>query len=109
MHLCVPVALGEASAHHVGDSEGLHSQQVEDHGVSQSELGVQKRRLPLRKTPKSFDEPHDKHKVRLQMGQIQVWLHITMNKTVLKINSNPSSVSRLFTYLFFKQCENYVK
>lgn len=36
--LSVPVAFREAPPHHVGDVEGLHPQQVEDHGVGESEL-----------------------------------------------------------------------
>lgn len=70
MHLCVPMALGEAPAHHVGDSEGLDSQQVEDHGVSQPELGLQQRRLPLRKCEKLFDQPCNKNQARRQMSKI---------------------------------------
>lgn len=46
-YLCVSVALREAPPHHVGDSEGLHTQQVEDHGVGQPELGLQHCGLPL--------------------------------------------------------------
>lgn len=37
----------EASSHHVGHSESFHPQQVEDHGVGQSELGLEDGRLTL--------------------------------------------------------------
>lgn len=39
--------LREAPLHHVLHPEGVHPQQVEDHGVREAELGLQLGRLPL--------------------------------------------------------------
>lgn len=44
------MAFREAPPHHVGHTESFDSQQVEDHGVSQSELGLEKGGLTLRET-----------------------------------------------------------
>lgn len=46
-YLSVPVVLREAPPHHVGHTEGLHTQQVEDHSVGESELGLEDGRFPL--------------------------------------------------------------
>lgn len=35
------MALRKAPPHHVSHTEGFDSQQIEDHGVSESELGVE--------------------------------------------------------------------
>lgn len=43
------MALGEAASHHVCDAQGLHPQQVEDHGVGEAELGLQHGGLALGK------------------------------------------------------------
>lgn len=40
-YLSVSVAFREAPPHHVGHTEGFDPQQVEDHSVGQSELGMQ--------------------------------------------------------------------
>lgn len=37
----------EAPPHHVGHTKGFHSQQVEDHSVGQSELGLENGRFTL--------------------------------------------------------------
>lgn len=46
-YLSVPVVFRKASPHHVGHTEGFDSQQVEDHGVGESELGLKDGRFPL--------------------------------------------------------------
>lgn len=47
-YLSVPVVLGEAPPHHVSHTQSLHPQQVEDHGVGESELGLQDGGFTLR-------------------------------------------------------------
>lgn len=42
------MVLGKAPPHHVRHTQGFHPQQVEDHGVGESELGMQDGRFPLR-------------------------------------------------------------
>lgn len=42
------MVLGKAPPHHVRDTQGFHPQQVEDHGVGESELGMQDGWFPLR-------------------------------------------------------------
>lgn len=49
-YLSVSVALWEAPPHHVCDSERLDTQQVQDHGVGQSELGLEDGWFPLSHT-----------------------------------------------------------
>ena len=44
------MAFREAPPHHVGHSESFDSQQIEDHSVGQSELGLEDGRLALRET-----------------------------------------------------------
>lgn len=44
------MAFREAPPHHVSHAEGFDSQQVEDHGVSQPELGLEDGRLTLSRT-----------------------------------------------------------
>lgn len=46
-YLRVPVVFRKAPPHHVGHSEGLDSQQVEDHRVGESELGLEEGRFTL--------------------------------------------------------------
>lgn len=46
-YLSVPVVFRKAPPHHVGHSESLHSQQVEDHSVGESELGLEEGRFTL--------------------------------------------------------------
>lgn len=41
LYLSVSVAFREAPSHHVSHTEGFNSQQVEDHSVGQSELGLE--------------------------------------------------------------------
>lgn len=52
-YLSVSVALREAPPHHVGHTEGFHPQQVEDHSVGQSELGLEDGRFTLEHTEKT--------------------------------------------------------
>lgn len=49
-YLSVPVVFRKAPPHHVGHAEGFHSQQVEDHGVGESELGLEDGRFTLSHT-----------------------------------------------------------
>lgn len=57
-YLSVSVTFREAPPHHVGHTEGFDSQQVEDHSVGQSELGLEDSGLTLsqtkRRTPVIF-------------------------------------------------------
>lgn len=46
-YLSVPVVFRKAPPHHVGHSEGFDSQQVEDHSVGESELGLEEGRFTL--------------------------------------------------------------
>lgn len=51
------MVLREAPPHHVGHTEGFYSQQVEDHSVGESELGLEDGRFPLSIT-KSMKSSH---------------------------------------------------
>lgn len=50
VYLSVPVALRKAPPHHVGHAERFDSQQVEDHRVGESELGLEDGRFALSHT-----------------------------------------------------------
>lgn len=47
-YLSVSVVFRKAPPHHVGHTEGFDSQQVEDHRVGESELGLEEGRFTLR-------------------------------------------------------------
>lgn len=47
-YLSVSVVFRKAPPHHVGHAEGFDSQQVEDHRVGESELGLEEGRFALR-------------------------------------------------------------
>lgn len=116
IHLCVPVALGEAPAHHVGDSEGLDSQQVQDHGVCQPELGLQQRRLSLRKC----ENPSIDGVTGIQLDCIWVKCMLAAHhdhqhgyeQAAGRINSKPINTLSFASACFFflsEECEKYVK
>lgn len=98
-YLSVPVALGEAASHHVRDAQGFHTQQVEDHCVGESELGVQDSRLPLRHNNFKIDvyvnERRDWWLVQND-EKMQVWLPAYKRKGMTKYYSRQLSITCWF-------------
>lgn len=71
------MALGEAASHHVGDAQGLHSQQVEYHGVGEAELRLQHGGLALGKrgaqnspTTSASARPHSSSATEMAAPQV---------------------------------------
>lgn len=61
-YLSVPVVLRKAPPHHVGHTKSFDSQQVQDHSVGESELGLEEGRFTLTKTKRTESMKESKTK-----------------------------------------------